>query len=127
MVDSVIWNSVSVAVTVVGAAAGRDALAVADVAGLEAAGWEAAGLEAAGWEAAGLEAAGWEAAGLEAAGWEAAGLEAAGLEAAGVEAAGVEAAVDRAAAVGDEDELDEHAARTPAAITVTGMANQVPR
>jgi hypothetical protein len=58
MVDSVIWNSVSVAVTLVGAAAVRDALAVADVAGLE-----AAGLEEAGCEAAGCEAAGWEAAG----------------------------------------------------------------
>jgi hypothetical protein len=117
MVDSVIWNSVSVAVTVAGAAAERDALAVADVAGLEAAGWEAAG-----WDAAGLEAAGWEAAVLAAA-----GLEAAGWEAAVLAAAGLEAAVARAAAVDDEDELDEHAARTPAAITVTGTANQVPR
>jgi hypothetical protein len=125
MVDSVIWNSVSVAVTVVGVAAERDALAVADVGGLEAAGWEAAGLEAAGWEAAGLEAAWWEASGLDAAGLEASGLDAAGLDAAGLEAAGLEA-VARAAAV-DEDELDEHAARTPAAITVTGMAIQVPR
>ncbi len=125
--DSAIWNSVSTAVTLVGAAAGRDALAVADVAGREAAGLDAGGREAAGLEAAGREAAGLEAAGLEAAGLEAAGLEAAGLEAAGLEAAGLAAAVARAAAVDDEDELDEHAARTPTAITVTGMANQVPR
>jgi hypothetical protein len=41
MVDSEIWNSVSVAVTVIGPAAEWDALA--DVAGLEAAGLEAAG------------------------------------------------------------------------------------
>jgi hypothetical protein len=111
MVDSVIWNSVSTAVTLVGAAGGR----------------EAAGLDAVGWEAAGLDAGGWAAAGREAAGLEAAGLDAAGLEAGGLEAAGLEAAVARAAAVDDEDELDEHAARTPTAITVTGMANQVPR
>jgi hypothetical protein len=57
----------------------------------------------------------------------AAGLEAAGLEAAGLEAARLEVAVARAAAVDDEDEPDEHAASIPAAITVTGMANQVPR
>jgi hypothetical protein len=43
------------------------------------------------------------------------------VEAAAVEAAGARAAAD------DEDELDEHAARTPTAITVTGMASQVPR
>jgi hypothetical protein len=54
-------------------------------------------------------------------------VEAAGVEAAWVEAARLEAAGARAAAVDDEDELDEHAARTPTAITVTGMANQVPR
>lgn len=110
--DSVIWNSVSTAVTLVGAATERDALAVADVAGREAAGLDAGELEAAGLDAAGLDAG---------------ELEAAGLEAAGLDAAGLEAAVARAAAVDDEDELDEQAARTPAAITVTGMANQVPR